>query len=80
MDILTRCNFKGTYQYIIPPSCKILRYGHHELLGKNALDFVHPDDIQSLKTSFIKAGDNNDSNEINIDTRKHLELIFGFKQ
>lgn len=70
IDIVTRCNFKGIYQYISPSSSKILGYEPHELLGKNALDFVHPDDIQSLKESFIKARDNNDSNEIEYRYKK----------
>ena len=63
MDMVTRCNFKGVYQYISPSSSKLLGYEPQELLGKNVLDFVHPDDIQSLKESFIKAKKNKDANE-----------------
>ncbi|MGZ7068359.1 MAG: sensor histidine kinase [Methanobacterium sp.] len=70
MDMVTRCDFRGIYQYVSPSSSKLLGYEPYELLGKNALDFVHPDDVQSLKESFIKAEDNKDANEIEYRYKK----------
>ena len=64
MDMVTQCNPKGIYQYISPSSGKILGYKPQKLIGKNASDFVHPEDLQNVKQSFIKARDNNAPNEI----------------
>lgn len=64
MDMVTQFNSRGINQYISPSSSKILGYEPHELLGKNALDLVHPDDISRLKESFIKARDSNTPIEI----------------
>ncbi len=64
MDIVTMCNSKGVYEYISPSCSKILGYKPHELIGKRALEMVHPDDLQIIEESFMKARDDNIHNEI----------------
>jgi PAS domain S-box-containing protein len=64
MDIVTQCDSRGICQYISPSLGKILGYNPRELLGKNVSDFVHPEDLQNVRKSFIRARDNNAPNEI----------------
>ena len=64
MDLITRINAKGEYQYISPSAPKILGYRPENMLGKNILDLVHPDDLERLKSSTRKAIYAHSSNEI----------------
>ena len=64
MDLITRINAKGEYQYISPSAPKILGYKPENMMGKNILDLVHPDDLERLKSSTRKAIYAHSSNEI----------------
>lgn len=55
MDLITRSNAKGEYEYVSPSAKKILGYKPRDMLGKNILDFVHPDDLEKVKSSIQKA-------------------------
>ena len=44
-DIISIHAADGTFLYASPSSERILGYPAHELVGKKAFDFVHPDDI-----------------------------------
>ncbi len=64
MDLITRVNAKGEYQYVSPSAPKILGYAPENMLGKNSLDLVHPDDLERVKSSTREAIYAHSSNEI----------------
>jgi len=53
VDIICLHNLDGTFQYISPSVVNILGHTPTIIKGKSALDFVHPDDLQYVKDSFI---------------------------
>lgn len=55
MDLITRINSKGEYQYVSPSAHKSLGYKPENMLGKNILDLIHPDDLERIKISAQKA-------------------------
>jgi two-component system sensor kinase FixL len=59
-DIISIINEDGTIRYESPSVERVLGYRPEELIGKNVLDFVHPDDIAAtvgaLKAAFGNAG------------------------
>ena len=55
MDLITRNDAKGAYQYVSPSAMKILGYDPQNMLGKNILDFVHPEDTEKFKSCFQKS-------------------------
>lgn len=55
MDLITRSNSKGEYEYVSPSIRKILGYKPQNMLGKNIFDFVHPDDLEKVKSSMQEA-------------------------
>ena len=59
-DIITIINEDGTIRYESPSIERILGYRPEDLIGKNVLDFIHPDDIAAtvgtLKAAFGNVG------------------------
>lgn len=53
-DLTAIVNSDGTYLYISPNYPLILGLTEDELLGKNAFDFFHPDDLEKIKAEFSK--------------------------
>ncbi len=45
MDLITIMEADGTIKYESPSSRMVLGYEPYELMGKNALDYIHPDDL-----------------------------------
>ncbi|WP_052507553.1 response regulator [Desulfonatronovibrio magnus] len=39
---------EGTVTYVNQSFCKMLGYGEHELIGRSALDFIHPSDLKAF--------------------------------
>ena len=64
MDLITRIDANGRYQYVSPSAYKVLGYTPENMLENNILELVHPDDIERLILSAQKARDNHSSNEI----------------
>ncbi len=48
MDISVITNADQTIRYVSPSIERTLGYKPHELIGKYALDFLHPDDVKSI--------------------------------
>jgi two-component system sensor kinase FixL len=48
-DIITIVNEDGTIRYESPSIERILGYNPEDLVGKNVLDFVHPEDVAATK-------------------------------
>lgn len=63
MDLITQSDAEGKYQYVSPSAYKILGYDPQNMLGKNILDFVHPHDLENVKSSIQKAVYTCSSNE-----------------
>ncbi len=52
MDGISILNSDGTIRYESPSIERILGYKPEELIGKNVLEFVHPDDVQNVISTF----------------------------
>ncbi|SHJ76656.1 PAS domain S-box-containing protein [Arenibacter nanhaiticus] len=53
-DMIAVMDDKGTYKYVSPTAMDILGYDPQEVIGKNAFDFMHPDDIAQVQDHFSK--------------------------
>jgi diguanylate cyclase (GGDEF)-like protein/PAS domain S-box-containing protein len=51
-DLVTVMETRGIVRYQSPAIERMLGYSQEELLGKNAFDYVHPDDRQTVRTAF----------------------------
>lgn len=47
-DMISRHTLDGTYLYVTPSCEQLMGYTPDELIGKNAFDFFHPDDIEKV--------------------------------
>jgi two-component system cell cycle sensor histidine kinase/response regulator CckA len=57
-DIITVLADNGTIKYESPSVERILGFKPEELTGRNAFEFVHPDDIPALQVKFLVAINN----------------------
>ncbi len=48
-DIILIVDKNYTIQYFSPSATKVLGYDPKDIIGKNAVDFVHPDDLQQIR-------------------------------
>ena len=53
-DLTAIVDPEGNYLYISPNYQSILGYTEKDLIGKNAFDFLHMEDLEILKTTFAK--------------------------
>ena len=53
-DLTAIVHLDGTYLYVSPNYPTILGLSEEELIGKNAYDFFHPDDLEKIKAEFSK--------------------------
>jgi PAS domain S-box-containing protein len=51
-DIITILNAEGTIQYQSPSIEHLLGYSTEDLVGQNAFDYVHPDDLERVQSIF----------------------------
>jgi two-component system, cell cycle sensor histidine kinase and response regulator CckA len=51
-DIITVLAIDGTIQYESPSTVRILGFKPEELVGRNAFEFIHPDDIPAVSAIF----------------------------
>jgi len=54
-DVITTLEHTGTITYAGPSTERILNYHHSEIIGRNALDYIHRDDRKNFLTHFEKA-------------------------
>src|SRR3984893_8468515 len=54
-DLISILNVDGTIRYASPSHERILGYALDELVGQNALAFVHPDDLPAVREALLKA-------------------------
>ena len=55
LDLVSIVNFDGTIRYASPSHERILGYPLDELVGQNALAFIHPDDLASVRDALARA-------------------------
>lgn len=51
-DLTTIVSADGTYKYVSPNYPSIVGFGEKDLLGKNAFNFFHPEDVNQILTEF----------------------------
>jgi len=54
MDLISILNLDGTIRYVSPSHERMLGYPLDELVGKNVLSFVHPQDRAHVQTAMVK--------------------------
>ncbi len=54
-DIITVLAIDGTIKYESPSTVRILGLTPEELVGRNAFEFIHPDDIPAVQAAFQRA-------------------------
>jgi two-component system cell cycle sensor histidine kinase/response regulator CckA len=52
LDLVSILNVDGTIRYASPSHERILGFPVEELVGKNVLSFVHPDDVAGVRSAF----------------------------
>lgn len=57
-DLVGEIDLDGNYLYVSPSYFSMLGYHPQDLIGKNALSYVHPDDRDRVKESIQKTLDN----------------------
>ncbi len=48
-DMITRINVSGKMFYVSPACTPILGYTPEEMIGRNSFEFIHPEDLTSIK-------------------------------
>ena len=56
-DMISQHTPDGTYLYVSPACEQLLGYTPQELIGRNAYDFFHPEDLKSITESHTKIQD-----------------------
>jgi len=51
-DVITILNIDGSIRYKSPSAEKVLGYKNNELVGKNAFDYIHPEDAKKMMDIF----------------------------
>ncbi len=52
-DMISKHNWDRTYLYVSPACNKLLGYQPDELTGSSAYQFIHPDDVESIRKNHI---------------------------
>jgi len=55
LDVIVEINTDGSFAYINPQSFDLFGYRPEELIGLNAFDFVHPEDLFLIKKKMSEA-------------------------
>ncbi len=55
-DMIGILDLEGNYQYVSPTSMAVLGITPEEFIGKNAFDFIHPEDAKTVLANFEKVG------------------------
>lgn len=57
-DIITILDAEGNFKYVSPSSTRVIQISPEEFEGQNAFDYIHPDDLERVKTQFNKITQN----------------------
>jgi diguanylate cyclase (GGDEF)-like protein/PAS domain S-box-containing protein len=83
LGLITIFGEDGTIRYESPAVERILGYRPEEQIGKNGFDYVHPDDKEQMKETFVEALDNPGQVQPSVEFRlrhkdsswRHVEVI-----
>ena len=78
-DMISTHSFDGTYLYASQSSLQLVGYDSEELIGLNALNMAHPDDIDGIHCFFNNMLDS-DSGTYAYRLKRNREIISGRKQ
>lgn len=53
-DLVSHFDTQGIVQYVCPSVKHVMGYDPDEIIGRSVLRFMHPDDIESVRASFLK--------------------------
>ncbi len=53
-DLIAILDFEANYQYVSPTSVNVLGITPEEFMGKNAFEFIHPDDKEAAYASLLR--------------------------
>ncbi len=60
-DIITLLEPDGTIRYESPAVERLLGYRPEELVGKNAFEYIHPEDVERVLSAFVKGLEDRES-------------------
>jgi PAS domain S-box-containing protein len=82
LDVFAIVNHEGRFRYLSPSVKPVLGFAPHELIGKSAFDYTHPDDVAQLTRALnqvLAAADARAACEMRFMTRdgqwRHLEIV-----
>ncbi|MBZ5609920.1 MAG: response regulator [Acidobacteriia bacterium] len=55
LDLISILNSDGTIRYASPSHERVFGYPVEDLIGQNAFDFIHPDDLPAVRAAFERA-------------------------
>lgn len=58
-DLIAVLNAEGEYKFVSDSTLSILGFPPEEFIGKNAFDFIHPEDREAVKASFAQVQNEN---------------------
>ncbi len=56
LDVIARFNAFGVFTYVSPSSSAVLGFAPEELIGREGISFVHPEDVQRLEERYAGQG------------------------
>jgi PAS domain S-box-containing protein len=74
-DIITTLEVNGTILYESPALERLLGYRAEELIGTNAFNYIHPDDVEQVSCVFaqtLKTGGGRTTRGVSIPARRWL--------
>jgi len=63
-DLVAVFDFNGIVKFVTPSYQRILGYGEDELIGRNAFEYIHPDDREQVMRSFARVLESGNEREI----------------
>lgn len=72
-DTISRHALDGTYLYVTPSCEQLMGYTPDELIGKNAYDFFHPDDVERMDNAHKILHDNPGNTTVTETYRKRTK-------
>ena len=69
-DMLSRASSDGTFRYVSGVCTKLLGYTAEEMVGQSAFGYVHPDDLESVRSVFGRVLANRGSETISFRVRR----------
>ena len=73
-DMISRHALDGTYLYVTPSCKQLMGYTPDELIGKNAFDFIHPEDREQTDEAHkVLHRDNEGTHTVTVTCRKRTK-------